>query len=314
MGVYVVQRLLSTVPVLFLVSVGVFSLIHLTPGDPVTIMLGEERDQRVIDATRRELGLDQPVPVQYAVWLGRVLRGDLGKSIRSKQPVGELIAQRVPATAQLAVLSIVLALVIAIPAGIVSAVKRGSALDLAATAGSLLGVAVPSFFLGILLIFVFALQLRWLPPTGYVSPTVDLATNLKLMLMPAITLGAGSAAVITRIARSSLLEVLDQEYVLTARAKGLREALVIRRHALRNALIPVVTVAGLSAGHLLGGAVIVEQIFALPGVGRLAVENIFNRDFPVVQGVVLFLAVVFLAVNLVVDLLYAYLDPRIKYG
>ncbi len=311
---YVVQRLVSTIPVLFLVSLGVFSLIHLTPGDPVTIMLGEERDQRVIDATRRELGLDQPVPVQYAVWLGRAVRGDLGKSIRSKQPVSELIGQRLPATTELAVLSIVLALVVALPAGIVSAVKRGTALDLAATAASLLGVAVPSFFLGILLIFVLALHLRWLPPTGYVSPTVDLATSLKLMVMPAITLAAGSAAVITRIARSSLLDVLDQEYVLTARAKGLREAIVIRRHALRNALIPVVTVAGLSAGHLLGGAVIVEQIFALPGVGRLAVENIFNRDFPVVQGVVLFLALVFLAVNLVVDLLYAYLDPRIKYG
>lgn len=313
MGVYVLQRLVSTIPVLFLVSLGVFSLIHLTPGDPVAIMLGEERDERIIQATRQELGLDQPIIVQYVSWLGRAIRGDLGKSIRNKQPVSELIAQRLPATAELAVLSILLALAIALPAGVISAVKRGTAVDVAATTVSLLGVAVPSFFLGVLLIFVFALQFRWLPPTGFVSPTVDLATNLKLMLMPAVTLGAASAAVITRITRSSLLEVLDHEYVLTARAKGLAEALVIRRHALRNALIPVVTVAGLSAGHLLGGAVIVEHIFALPGVGRLAVENIFNRDFPVVQGVVLFLALIFLAVNFVVDLLYAYLDPRIKY-
>ena len=314
MGAYVLQRLVSTIPVLFLVSAAVFSLIHLTPGDPVTIMLGEERDQRVIDATRRELGLDQPVPIQYAAWLGRVLQGDLGRSIRSKQPVTELIGQRLPATIQLAMFSIVLALTIALPAGVISAVKRGTLIDAVATTISLLGVAVPSFFLGILLIFVLSLQLRWLPPTGYVSPAVDPVTNLKLMLMPAITLGAGAAAVITRIARSSLLEVLDQEYVRTARAKGLREALVVRRHALKNAMIPVVTVTGLSAGHLLGGAVIVEQIFALPGVGRLAVENIFNRDFPVVQGVVLLLAVIFLAVNFVVDLLYAALDPRIKYG
>jgi peptide/nickel transport system permease protein len=314
MGAYILQRLVSTIPVLFLVSVGVFSLIHLTPGDPVTIMLGEERDQRIIDATRHELGLDQPIPIQYAAWLGRVLQGDLGKSIRSKQPVSELIAQRVLATTQLAVLSIILALLIAIPAGVLSAVKRGSALDVATTTVSLMGVAVPSFFLGILLIFLFSLKLRWLPPTGYVNPFVDPIASLKLMIMPALTLGAGAAAVITRIARSSLLEVLDQEYVRTARAKGLRETIVVRRHALRNALIPVVTVTGLSAGHLLGGAVIVEQVFALPGLGRLAVDNIFNRDFPVVQGVVLLLAVIFLAINFIVDLLYAALDPRIKYG
>ncbi len=314
MGTYVLQRLLSTIPVLFLVSLAVFSLIHLTPGDPVTIMLGEERNVEIIEATRRDLGLDQPVLVQYVTWLGRVVRGDLGRSIRSKQPVADLIAQRLPATVQLAVFSIILALAIALPSGIISAVKRGSFLDAVATTISLLGVAVPSFFLGILLIFVLSLHLRWLPPTGYVSPTVDLWMNLKLMLMPAITLGAGAAAVITRIARSSLLEVLEQEYVRTARAKGLAERLVVSRHALKNAMIPVVTVTGLSAGHLLGGAVIVEQIFALPGVGRLAVENIFNRDFPVVQGVVLLLAVIFLAVNFVVDLLYAALDPRIKYG
>jgi peptide/nickel transport system permease protein len=313
MGAYILQRLLSSIPVLLLVSVGVFSLIHLTPGDPVSIMLGEERDQRVIDATRAELGLDQPVPIQYLTWLGRALRGDLGKSIRSKQPVSELIAQRLPATTQLAIYSMLLALVVAIPCGVIAAVRRGTSVDGMATTVSLLGVAVPSFFLGILLIYIVSLKLRWLPPTGYVSPTVDLATNLKLLIMPAITLAAGSAAVITRITRSSVLEVLGQEHVRTARAKGLAEAVVIRRHALRNALIPVVTVTGLSLGHLLGGAVIVESIFAIPGVGRLAVENIFARDFPVVQGVVLLLAIIFLAVNFLVDMLYAYLDPRIKY-
>jgi peptide/nickel transport system permease protein len=196
---------------------------------------------------------------------------------------------------------------------VIAAVRRGTSVDGMATTVSLLGVAVPSFFLGILLIYIVSLKLRWLPPTGYVSPTVDLATNLKLLIMPAITLAAGSAAVITRITRSSVLEVLGQEHVRTARAKGLAEAVVIRRHALRNALIPVVTVTGLSLGHLLGGAVIVESIFAIPGVGRLAVENIFARDFPVVQGVVLLLAIIFLAVNFLVDMLYAYLDPRIKY-
>ena len=204
-------------------------------------------------------------------------------------------------------------LAISLPAGIVSAVRRNSRADVVATLLSLLGVSMPNFFLGIMLIFIFSLSLRLLPPSGYVSPVEDLGANLRLMIMPAITLGAAMAAVVTRMTRSSLLEVLRQEYILTARAKGLEERLVLRRHALRNALIPVVTIVGLQAGHLLGGAIITETIFALPGIGRLAVDNIFARDFPVVQGVVLFLSLGFLVTNLVVDILYAYLDPRIRY-
>ena len=314
MGAYVLQRLISTIPVLFLVSVGVFSLIHLTPGDPVTIMLGEERRPEIIEATRHELGLDQPVPIQYATWLGRVLQGDLGRSIRNKQPVSELIAQRIPATAQLAIASIVLALLIAIPAGVDlgrqarDPGRRHHDDDLAAGRGrpELFPGHPPDLRPGAQAALAPADRLRQPAARPGDEPEADRDARHHAR--------GRAAAVITRIARSSVLEVLDQDYVRTARAKGLREAIVIRRHALRNALIPIVTMTGLSAGHLLGGAVIVEQVFALPGLGRLAVENIFNRDFPVVQGVVLLLAVVFLAVNFIVDLLYAALDPRIKYG
>ena len=314
MGFYILRRLLAMVPVMILVSLIVFSLIHLTPGDPAISMLGEEATPQAVAALRTKLGLDQPIPVQYVKWLGSVLRGDLGRSIRSNQPVGEAIRERLPVTVELAILAMLISLAIAIPAGIIAAMRRNSLLDASTTVVALLGVSLPNFFLAILLVLLFGLKLGWLPPFGYKPITEDLAGNLKLMVLPAITLGTALAAIVTRMMRSSLLEVLDQDYIRTARAKGLRESQMIRFHALKNALMPVVTIVGLQIGGLLGGAIITETIFALPGIGRLLVDSIFQRDFPLVQGVVLFVSLAFLFSNFAVDLVYAYLDPRIRYS
>jgi peptide/nickel transport system permease protein len=314
MAAYVARRLVGMVPVLFLVSLVIFMLIHLTPGDPVLVMLGEEASPEARDRLRSELGLDQPLPVQYAIWAGRVARGDLGRSIRTHQPVSEAILQRLPVTIELALAAMLIALVIAVPAGIISALRRNSAADMTSSIVALLGVSVPNFFLAVLLIWTFALNLRWLPPIGFVPLIQDVGANLKGLIMPALTLGTAVAAVITRQMRGSLLEVLGNDYIRTAWSKGLSEGMVIQRHALKNALIPVVTVAGLRMGNLLGSAIITETIFALPGVGRMVVDSIFQRDFPMVQGITLYLAVLFLFINLLVDLTYAYLDPRIRYG
>jgi peptide/nickel transport system permease protein len=310
---YAIRRLVSVVPVLGVVSVVVFSLIHLTPGDPIRIMLREEADPVTAATLRRQLGLDRPLPVQYVAWLGRAVRGELGRSIRTTQPVAEAIRQRLPVTLTVAAAALVVGLGLGVPAGILAAARRNSALDVVATLTAVSGVSVPSFWLALLLILLFSLTLGWLPPLGWVSPSRDLAGFLRSLVLPAITLGTAIAAVVMRMTRASLLEVLGLDYVRTARAKGLGERRVLLTHALRNALIPVATVVGLQAGALLGGAVITETIFALPGVGRLLVDAIFQRDFPVVQGVVLLLAVNFLAVNLLVDLAYAWLDPRIRY-
>ena len=301
-------------PVLFLVSIIVFMLIRLIPGDPVLIMLGEEATLEVRAALRHELGLDRSIPVQYAVWVGRVIRGDLGRSIRTHQPVLEAIIQRLPVTFELTLLAMVISLSSALPVGIVAAMFRGSRVDMISTAAALVGISIPNFFLAIVLIYVFALKFGWVPPMGYTPPWQDLAANLKAMILPAMTLGIGAAAIVARHIRSSFLEVLGQDYIRTARGKGLREHRVIFTHALKNALIPVVTIVGLQFGGLLGGAIITETIFGLPGVGRLVIASIFERDFPLVQGVVLFVALVFLFTNLVVDVLYAVLDPRIHYG
>ncbi len=314
MSTYVLKRLVSMAPVLLLVSVVIFSIIHLTPGDRVLVMLGEEASPEARDALRRELGLDQPLPIQYAAWLARVLRGDLGRSIRTHQPVSEAILQRLPVTIELSALAMLVSLSIALPAGIVAAVRRNSRADVISTVFSLLGVSMPNFLLAVLLIFVLSLQLRWLPPIGYVNPLQDIAANLKGMIMPALALGTALAAVVARLTRSSLLEVLSQDYIRTAWAKGLREGLIIQRHAMKNSLIPVVTVVGLQLGNLLGSAIVTETIFALPGVGRLVIDSIFQRDFPLVQAVVLYLSLIFLMVNLLVDLVYAYRDPWIRYG
>jgi peptide/nickel transport system permease protein len=300
-------------PVLLVVSIVVFSLIHLTPGDPVTIMLREEADPATAATLRRQLGLDRPLPVQYATWLGHALRGDLGRSIRTNQPVAEAIRQRVPVTLSLAAAALLVALLVGLPAGILGAVRRNSVVDLLTAGLAVSGVSLPTFWLGVLLVFWFSVTLGWLPPIGWVSPSRDLGGWLRSLILPAVTLGTAIAAVVMRMTRTSLVEVLDVDYIRTARAKGLAERRILLGHALRNALIPVVTEIGLQAGALLGGAVITETIFALPGIGRLLVDAIFQRDFPIVQGVVLVLAVNFLAISFLVDLAYAWLDPRIRY-
>jgi peptide/nickel transport system permease protein len=311
---FLVRRLLGTVPVLIILSVGVFLMLHLTPGDPVQIMLGQDADKQAVAALRIELGLDQPLPVQYVRWIGSALRGDLGHSIRTHQPVSEAIISRLPVTIELSLISLFLSLVIGLPAGTIAATRRNSPADLASTGLALLGVSVPSFFLGILLILVFALWLRWVPPSGYTPLVQDPLMNVKQMFMPALALGAALAGVVARLTRSSLLEVLSTDYMRTARAKGLSQQSSVVAHGLKNAMLPVVTVVGLQVGALLGGAILIETIFALPGIGRLAVDSIFARDFPIVQGVVLFLALVRVLSNLIADLLYARIDPRISYA
>ncbi len=313
MGTIIVKRLIEMVPVLFLVSLIIFLIVHLTPGDPALLMLGEEATPDKLATLRHQLALDQPVPVQYGIWLSNVLRGDLGRSVRTQQPVVEAISQRLPPTVELAILAMLISLCIAFPAGVISAVRRNSASDFVSTTLALFGISMPNFFLAILLIFVFALKLRWLPPIGYTPITENWIANVKGMILPALTLGAATAALISRQLRSSLLEVLNQEYIRTARAKGLAERMIVLGHGLKNALIPVATVIGLQVGALLGGAIITESIFVLPGVGRLLVDSIFARDFPLVQGAVLFLALVYLFANLAVDMLYVFLDPRIRY-
>jgi peptide/nickel transport system permease protein len=312
-GGFVLRRLLATIPVLLLVTAGVFSLIHLTPGDPIDAMMAESVDATVKATLRRELGLDRPIAVQYAAWMGRVLQGDLGRSIRDREPVIENVGRRIRPTLELAALAMAIALVVALPVGIVAAARRNTAVDGAATGFALFGICMPNFLIALLLIFFFGVTLRWLPISGYTDPLEEPLAGLRSLVLPAVTLGLALAAVIARTLRSSLLEALSEDYIRTARAKGLSERAVLRRHALKNSLIPVVTLLGLQLGTLIGGAVITEYVFALPGVGRLVVDAVFARDYPLVQGVVLLIAVGFILSNLVVDLVYGYLDPRIRY-
>lgn len=311
---YLAGRLIGTIPVLFLVSLLTFLMIHLTPGDPVRLMLGDDATQEAMDALNRKLGLDQSLPVQYLRWLGNVLTGDMGQSIRSRQPVLEAIGERLPVTLELSALSMVIAIALGIPTGIIAAIRRNSAADIASTTLALTGISIPNFFLGIVLILIFAEWLGWLPPSGYVPFTEDPLRNLKLMIMPAFALGTALAGTISRMMRSSLLEVLSADFVRTARAKGLTERTAVLSHAVRNALLPVVTIIGLQTGTVLGGAILTETIFALPGIGRLVVDSIFARDFPIVQGVILFLALIRVLTSLLTDMLYARLDPRISYA
>ena len=311
---FVLGRLASLLPVLVVLSAVTFGLMRLIPGDPVEIMFGGVADAAAVAATRARLGLDKPLPLQYVLWVSRLGHGDLGRSIRTNQPVAEVIAQRLPVTFELAALAIVLIVVLGLPLGVAAAVYRDSGVDVAASSLSLLGATIPSFFLGILLIELLAIQLHWLPPLGYVPFLRDPLQSVRLMIMPAITLAVGLAAVTARMVRGSLLEVLAQNFVVVARSKGLRESRVIRHHALRNALIPVTTVLGLQLGALLGNTVLTETVFGLPGVGRLLVDSIFAREFAIVQSLVLFLALVRVFSSVLVDIVYALLDPRIGFG
>jgi peptide/nickel transport system permease protein len=310
----VLRRIALSIPILLLVSIMVFALIHLIPGDPVTVMLGQEATPEVKQALRHELGLDRPLVIQYFVWLGRVVRGDLGRSLVDRTSVLDQIRLRLPATIELAIGAFLIALLIAIPAGVLSATRRGSVIDHASTLLALGGLSLPSFWLAMLLIIVFAVKLQWLPASGYVPFFENPRANLTAMILPMFATGIRESAFLMRMLRSSMLEVLHADYVRTARAKGLRERAVVLRHALRNGLVPVVTSSGLAIAGLLGGLVITESIFSIPGFGRLIVDAIFQRDFVTVQGAILVSAVLVVLVNLIVDLLLVLIDPRIKQG
>ena len=306
------RRLLQLVPTVFLVSVLIFSLQQLLPGDPALVMAGEEADPAVIEQIRRQYRLDQPLPVQYLHWIGGVLQGDLGESMRIKQPVATLIAEKLPVTLQLATMAMAFALLIGIPAGVLSAVKKGTAWDTAANVFALWGLSTPNFWLGIMLIFLFSVQLGWLPASGFVSPFEDFGQSIATTVMPAFVLGNAIAAVLMRHMRSAMLQAMSADYVRTARAKGLFENVVVLRHALRNALTPVITLGALEFGTLLSGAVLTEQVFSIPGFGKLIVDAVFNRDYAVVQGVVLVTATVYIVLNLLADVLYVLVNPRLR--
>jgi len=312
---YVTRRLLLMIPVVTLVSMIAFSIILLLPGDPALAILGPERarDTVAYQAIRTELGLDRSIPVQYLSWVSKMLVGDFGNSAHYQQPVTKLVGASIVPTVQLALMSMIIALVIALPVGIISAVKPGSWWDIIGTTVALSGVAIPNFLLGILLILLFALVLRWFPAGGYVPFTQNPSESIRLMLLPAFALGTGLAAVLMRQIRSAMLEVMTQDYVTTARSKGLSNRNVVIRHAMMNALIPVITVVGVQVGRLMGGTVVIETIFSVPGMGKLAVASIFFRDFPVVQAVVLLMGTAILFSNLITDLLYGVLDPRVRY-
>ena len=309
---YLVKRLATIVPTLVFVSILIFGLQQLLPGDPASVLAGEDQDPAVIAHLRAKLHLDEPLPVRYAYWIGGVLRGDLGESVRSQLPVSDLILQKLPVTAELALLSMAFALVIGIPAGVVSAVGRGTAWDYCANIFALWGLSTPNFWLGILMILLFSVQLGWLPASGYESPFVDLQANLAAMIMPAFVLGNAIAAVLMRHTRSAMLQVLSADYVRTARAKGLRERVVVLKHALRNALTPIITLGALELGTLLSGAVLTEQVFTIPGFGKLIVDSVFNRDYAVVQGVVLVTATAYITLNLLADVAYFLVNPRLR--
>jgi len=313
---YIVRRLVALAPVLFFVSIVTFAINLLLPGDPALAYIGETNinDKVMYQAVRLELGLDQPIPVQYVKWLEHALQGDLGRSIRTREPAVEGLLARLPVTVELSLIAMAISIAIAVPIGILSAVRPNSKLDLAGTLVAMAGVAVPDFWLAILLIYVMAVWLRVLPSSGYVPLDTGILANLRSMILPSFALGVGLAAVVMRQLRSSLIEVLQQEYVLVARAKGLSGGITLRRHALKNALIPVVTIIGLQTGRLLGGAVLIETIFSLPGLGRLAADSILFRDYPMLEGVVLILALAVALSSLLTDIVYALLDPRIRYG
>ena len=309
---YLVKRLLSVLPTLLLVSMLIFGLQQLLPGDPAKILAGEEQDPNVVAYLTAKLHLDEPLPVRYGYWIAGVVQGDLGESVRTQLPVLSLILQKLPVTAELAFLAMCVAVLIGIPAGIASAVGRGTVWDYVANVFALWGLSTPNFWLGILMIMLFSVHLGWLPASGFVSPTEDLMGNLASMAMPAFVLGNAIAAVLMRHTRSAMLQVMQSDYVRTARSKGLDERTVILKHALRNALTPIITLGALEFGTLLSGAVLTEQVFTIPGFGKLILDAVFNRDYAVVQGVVLFTATTYIMLNLMADMAYFWVNPRLR--
>jgi peptide/nickel transport system permease protein len=315
MRTYVLKRVLSLVPTLIGVTILVFLMIRLIPGTVVDQLIGTEArvDESTKAAMRAFFGLDQPLYIQYWRWVSGILVGDLGHSWRSGLPVGKMIFDRLAVTAELGLLALTVSLLVGMPLGTLSAIRENTALDHIARIASLFSLSIPIFWQAAMLILGLSLWFNWVPPVDYAAPTKDLLANLTQMLLPSIVLGTVVAAQVMRMTRSSLLEVLRHDYVRTARAKGLAERLVVRRHAFKNALIPIITVIGVQIGYLLGGAVVTEEVFTLPGIGRLVLNAVYERDYPLVQGAILFIALLFMLSNLVVDLLYAYLDPRIRY-
>ena len=309
---FIVRRVAIIVPTLLFVSILIFCLQQLLPGDPAIVLAGEDRDPSVVAYLRDRLHLDEPLPLRYLYWMKGVVRGDLGESLRMQKPVLDLILEKLPVTLELAFFAILVAVAIGIPAGIVSAVKRGTAWDYGANVVALWGLSTPNFWLGIMLILLFSVTLGWLPASGFVSPREDWRANLATLVMPAFVLGNAIAAVLMRHTRSAMLQVLSSDYVRTARAKGLPEGRVVLQHALRNALIPVITLGALELGTLLSGAVLTEQIFSIPGFGKLIVDAVFNRDYAVVQGVVLTTATIYIALNLIADIAYVLVNPRLR--
>jgi len=306
------QRLLQIIPTLIIVSMLIFGLQQLLPGDPALIMAGEERDPKVLAEIRQQYRLDQPIPVQYFYWVKGVLSGNLGESMRLKSPVGALVMEKLPVTLQLAAMALLIAIAIGIPAGIVSAVKKETAWDYGANLFALWGLSTPNFWLGILLIFLFSVTLGWLPASGYVRLGENWQASLATTIMPAFVLGNALAAVLMRHTRSAMLQAMGTDYVRTARAKGLAEGRVVLKHALRNAMTPVITLLALDFGTLLSGAVLTEQIFTIPGFGKLIVDSVFNRDYAVVQGVVLVTSTIYISLNLLADIAYMLVNPRLR--
>ena len=313
MWLYVLRRLFIAIPVLFGITLVSFFSVRLVPGDTVTALLGANYSEAQALALRAQFGLDQPLYTQYFIWMQNVLKGDLGYSTFTNQPVVEVILERLPVTLQLAFFAVILALVIAIPLGTLAAVRKNSAFDYGASFIGMFGLSIPNFWLGTLLILVLSLTFGWLPSGGFVPFFTDPFGNLKAMIMPSLALGTAVAAVVLRMTRSSMLEVLSAEYVKMARAKGVSEKRLIFKHALKNAFVPIITVIGIQVGYMMGGSVVIEQIFSLPGVGRLALQAINNRDYALLQGTILFIATAFVLINLVVDLIYAYVNPKIRF-
>jgi peptide/nickel transport system permease protein len=312
MFAYLLRRIAIIIPTLVFVSMIVFGLQQLLPGDPALAMAGEDRDPQVIAFLRAKYHLDQPLPVRYGLWVEAVVHGDLGESIRINRPVLDLVLEKLPVTAELAGFAMCFALIIGIPAGVLSAVKNGSVWDYAANVFALWGLSTPNFWLGFLMILLFSVQLGWLPASGYVGPFEDLGQNLGAMIMPAFVLGNAIAAIMMRHTRAAMLQVMGTDYIRTARAKGLAERIVVIKHGLRNALVPIVTLGALEFGQLLSGAVLTEQVFTIPGFGKLIVDAVFNRDYAVVQGVVLCTATAYIILNLFADITYFLVNPRLR--
>jgi peptide/nickel transport system permease protein len=310
---YIIKKLLLLVPTVLAITFLVFTMMRFIPGDPIFLLLGDMYDQRQADELRHEYGLDRPLLVQYVWWLARLVQGDWGRSVLTYRPVFQDIVERLPVSLELIILSMLLALLIAIPAGVISATRPYTAFDYGAMTVALLGISMPDFFLGILLFLLFSLTLGWLPVQGYVPLTTSVLENLSHMILPAVALGLARCGILTRLIRASLLEVMRLDYVTTARAKGVLEFLVINKHALKNALIPTITVMGLQIGFLLGGAIVIEAVFGIPGLGTYGVQGITKRDYQQVQGFILIVALMFVFSNLLVDISYAYFDPRIRY-